>query len=295
MYKVGWVAVFPPPTKLPLPFEMLKARLAERGYVEGKNVTFEERWANADYSKIPQFVAELERSGVDVIFAPGSRNARMTQELAKKTPIVFLSCDPFDHVSSLARQGGNVTGATCMTSEMTGKRLELLKEAVPTVSRVVFFAELEDSPSGLKRADEAAPQLGMTLWPIGFKSRADVRKALDAARKERPDALFVYPDPIAIMESEQIAQYALKHRLPSMYAYRYLVDAGGLMSYGANDPDMFKLAADQIAKILDGVAAKDLPVLQAQRFELVINLKTAKALGLTIPPSLLLRADHVIQ
>jgi putative ABC transport system substrate-binding protein len=189
IYKVGWVTIFPPPTKLPLAFEMMKTRLAERGYVEGKNVTFEARWANADYSKIPQFVAELERSGVDVLSAPGSRNARMTQELAKKTPVVFLSCDPFDHVSRLARQGGNVTGATCMTSEMTGKRLELLKEAIPTVSRVVFFAELEDSPSGLRRAHEAAPQLGMKLWPIGFKSRADMPRALEAAGKERSDAL----------------------------------------------------------------------------------------------------------
>jgi putative ABC transport system substrate-binding protein len=188
-----------------------------------------------------------------------------------------------------------VTGATCMTSEMTGKRLQLLKEAVPTASRVVFFAELEDSPSGLRRAQEAAPQLGMKLWTVGFKSRADMPRALSAAAKERPEALFVYPDPIAIMESEQIAQFALKHRLPSMYAYRYFVDAGGLMSYGANDPEMFKLAADQIAKILDGAGPSDVPVLQAQRFELVINLKTAKALGLTIPQSLLQRADEIIQ
>jgi putative ABC transport system substrate-binding protein len=294
-YRFGWVAVFPPPAELPPPFKALKARLAERGYVEGKNITFEGKWANGDYQRVPQLVAELERSGVDVIFTPGSKNARLVRELVKKTPIVAYTCDPYEFVVRLARQGGNVTGVTCMTSELTGKRLELLKEAVPTISRVVFFSEPEDSPSGLQRAQEAAPRLGVKLWPVGFHSKADIPRGLEEIAKERPDPLFVYPDPISIMESQRIAQFALKNRLPSMYAYRYFVDDGGLMSYGANDPDMFRLVADQTAKIFAGAAPGDLPVLQATRFELIINLKTAKALGLTIPPSLLARADHVIE
>jgi putative tryptophan/tyrosine transport system substrate-binding protein len=295
VYRFGWVAVFPPPAELPPPFKALKARLAEHGYVEGKNLTFEGKWANGDYERIPQLVAELERSGVDVIFAPGSKNARLVRELVKKTPVVAYTCDPFEFAVRLARQGGNVTGVTCMTSELTGKRLELLKEAVPTVSRVVFFSEPEDSPSGLQRAREAAPRLGVKLWTVGFHSIPDLPRSLEEVTKERPDALFVYPDPLSIMESQRIAQFALKHRLPSMYAYRYFVDAGGLMSYGANDPDMFRLVADQTAKIFDGASPGDVPVLQATRFELVINLKTAKALGLTIPQSLLARADHVIE
>jgi putative ABC transport system substrate-binding protein len=182
-----------------------------------------------------------------------------------------------------------------MTSELTGKRLQLLKEAVPTASRIVFLSEPEDSPSGLLRAQDAAPQLGIKLWTVGFKSRADMPRALDAVAKERPDALFVYPDPIAIMEGQRIADFALRQRLPTMYAYRSFVDVGGLMSYGANDTDMFRLAADQAVKIFEGAAPGDVPVLQATRFELVINLKTAKAIGLTIPPSLLLRADQVIE
>jgi putative ABC transport system substrate-binding protein len=295
VYRFGWVAIFPPPTKLPPGFEALKARLGERGYVEGKNITFEGRWADGDYQRIPQLVAELERIGVDVIFTPGSKNARTIRELVKKTPIVSYTCDPFEFVDRLARQGGNVTGVTCMTSELTGKRLQLLKEAVPTASRIVFLSEPEDSPSGLLRAQDAAPQLGIKLWTVGFKSRADMPRALDAVAKERPDALFVYPDPIAIMEGQRIADFALRQRLPTMYAYRSFVDVGGLMSYGASDTDMFRLAADQAVKIFEGAAPGDVPVLQATRFELVINLKTAKAIGLTIPPSLLLRADQVIE
>jgi ABC-type uncharacterized transport system substrate-binding protein len=295
VYRLGFVAVHPQPTNLWPVFKGFKARLADRGYVEGQNLTFDMRWAGGDYSRIPQLVAELERNGVDVIFAVGSRTARITQELVKKTAVVVYSCDPFDHVTRLSRQGGNVTGVTCMTSELTGKRLELLKEAVPSASRVVFFSEPEDSPSGLKRAKDAAPQLGIKLWTVGFHSRSDIRHALEAAAKERPDALFVYPDPFAFMEAQQIANFALKHKLPTMYAFREFVDAGGLMSYGSNDAQMFLMAADQVARIFDGVAARDLPMLQSQRFELVINLKTAKALGLTIPPSVLGRADQVIE
>jgi putative ABC transport system substrate-binding protein len=164
-----------------------------------------------------------------------------------------------------------------------------------TVRRRGSNTEPEDSPSGLRRAQDAAPKLGIKLWTVGFKTRADIPGALETVAKERPDALFVYPDPLTIMEAQQIADFAIKQRLPTMYAYRSFVDAGGMMSYGARDPDMFKLAADQAAKIFKGAAAGDLPVLQATRFELVINLKTAKAVGVTIPPSLLQRADHIIE
>ena len=230
-----------------------------------------------------------------MILALGSRVARISQNVVRRAPLVVYTCDAFDHVARLAQQGGNVTGVTCMTSELSGKRLELLKEAVPRASRVVFLSEPEDSPSGLKRAQDAAPGLGIKLTTVGFKSRGELPRALEIVAKERPDALFVYPDPFTLMERERIAEFALKQRLPTMYAFREFVDAGGLMSYSANSLDMFRLLADQSARIFDGKAPGDVPMLQATRFELIINIKTAKALGLTIPPALLGRADHVIE
>jgi putative tryptophan/tyrosine transport system substrate-binding protein len=296
VYRLGWVSLFPAPTQPDFPeIRSLKARLAERGYVEGKNVTFELRWAGGDYQRVPELAAELERSGVDVIVALGSRVARISQNVVRRAPLVVYTCDPFDHVARLAQPGGNVTGVTCMTSELSGKRLEVLKEAVPTASRIVFLSEPEDSPSGLKRAQDAAPGLGIKLTTVGFKSRGELPRALEMVAKERPDALFVYPDPFTLMERERIAEFALRQRLPTMYAFREFVDAGGLMSYGANSLDMFRLLADQSARIFDGKAPGDVPMLQATRFELIINLKTAKALGLTIPPSLLGRADQIIE
>ena len=293
--RVGTVGVSAAPTGPADAWDKFKTQLAEHGFIEGKNIVFEQRWANADYRRMPELLADLERAGVDVIFAPGSKMARISQSLVKRTPLVVYSCDAFDHVSRLARQGGNVTGVTCMTSELTPKRLELLKEAVPSASRIVFLSEPEDSPSGLKRAVDAAPRLGITLTPVGFKAPADMPRALEMSAKERPDALFVYPDPIAFIESRRITTFALEHRLPTMFAFRDFVDVGGLISYGANNVDMFKQAADQAAKILNGTAPGDLPMLQATRFELVINQRTAKAVGLKIPTSLLVRADHVIE
>jgi putative tryptophan/tyrosine transport system substrate-binding protein len=295
VYRFGWVSLAPTPTQPYPTYEALKARLAEHGYIEGKNITFEPRWLSGNSDRAPEALAEMERSGVDLIFVPSTTMGRISQDVVKKTPLILYSCDPFDHVARLARHGRNVSGVTCMTSELTPKRLELLKEAVPAASRIVFLAEPEDSPSGLKRAQDAAPRLGIKLTPVGFKTRADVPRALDVVAKERPHALFVYPDAISLSARGEIADFALKHQLPTMYAFREFVDAGGLMSYGANSVDMFRLVADQSARVLNGAAPGDVPVIQATRFELVINLKTAKALGLTIPPSLLARADQIIE
>jgi putative ABC transport system substrate-binding protein len=182
-----------------------------------------------------------------------------------------------------------------MTTELSPKRLELLKEAVPKASRVVFLHDPEDAPAGLKLTQDAAPRLGISLQTVKFKDKADIANALDAVAKERPDALYIYPDPISNAARGQIAEFALRQRLPSVHAIREYVEAGGLMSYGASTPEMFRLMADQVAQILDGARPGDVPLTQATRFELVINLKTAKALGLTIPPSVLVRADQVIE
>jgi putative ABC transport system substrate-binding protein len=303
IYRVGWVHVASPPPPegrldqvgaLP-PLEVFRARLAERGYIEGKNVVIEERWAGGDYGRVSRLAAELVSGGIDVIFTSGTKTARIVQETVKSTPLVVYSCDPFEHVARLARQGGNATGVTCMTTELSPKRLELLKEAIPTVSRVVFFHDPEDAPTGLKLTQEAAPRLGVKLQTIKFRDRADIPNALDAVVRERPDALYIYPDPISNSERRQIAEFALRNRLPSIHVIREYVEAGGLMSYGASTPEMFRLMANQVSQILDGARPGDVPLVQATRFELVINLKTAKALGLTIPPSLLARADQVIE
>ncbi len=303
LYRVGWVHVAsaPPPGgnvahlgALP-PLHLFRARLTERGYVEGKNLVIEERWAGGDYHRVAHLAAELAGLPVDVIFTSGTKTARIVQEAVKSIPLVVYSCDPFEHVSRLARQGGNVTGVTCMTTELSPKRLELLKEALPKASRVVFLHDPEDAPAGLRLTQDAAPRLGIRLQTVQFKDRSDIANALDAVAKERPDALYIYPDPISNSARGQIAEFALRHRLPSMHAIREYVEAGGLMSYGANTPEMFRLMADQVARLLDGARPGDVPLTQATRFELVINLKTAKALGLVIPPSLLARADQVIE
>jgi putative ABC transport system substrate-binding protein len=171
----------------------------------------------------------------------------------------------------------------------------LLKEAVPGATRIIFLSDPDDAPSGLKLTQDAAPRLGITLTTTDVRHRNDLPQALNAVAKERPDALFAYPNPEFFAWRSEIADFALRNRIPTMHAFREFVDAGGLMSYGANIPQLFSMAADQVAKILQGANPSDLPVRQATRFELVINLKTAKALGITIPPSLLLRADEVIQ
>ena len=300
VYRLGWVTFNPAPPEGVLvpayePWEALKRRLAERGYVEGKNLVIERGSAERDYQRIPRVTAELVRGGADVIFTAGTKMARLVQEAVKGTPLVVYSCDPFEHVARLARQGGNVTGVTCMTTELSPKRLELLKETVPTAARIAFLYDPDDAPLGLKLTQDAAARLGIKLPIAAFKAVADMPGALDAIAKERPDAIFVYPDPISLQQRQQIAEFALKHRLPTMNAFREFVDAGGLMSYGANTVDMFVHAGDQIAQILDGMRPGDVPVRQATRFELVINMKTARALGLTIPPSVLRRADHVIE
>jgi ABC-type uncharacterized transport system substrate-binding protein len=169
----------------------------------------------------------MERSGVDLILAPSTTMGRIGQDVVKKTPLILYSCDPYEHVARLARHGRNVTGVTCMTSELTPKRLEFLKEAVPAASRIVFFAEPEDSPSGLKRAQDAAPRLGIKLTPVGFKTRADVPRALDVVAKERPQALFVYPDGISMSARGEIADFALKLQIDAIVLDLVLPDMDG--------------------------------------------------------------------
>jgi len=226
----------------------------------------------------------------------GTRAARIATQTVKTTPVVVYSCDPFLHVKNLARPGGNLTGVTCMTTEMMPKRLELLHEAIPTISRVMFLHDPEAAPNAFNLTQEVAPRLGMTMQAAHVTTAEELSSEL-AIAKERPEALLVYPDVVlsAYPGPQQLADFAIKAKLPTMHAFRFYVDAGGLMSYGATTSEIYTTAAEQIAKILNCARPSDLPLQQATRFELVINNRTAKALGLTIPPALLERADEVIE
>jgi len=294
--RVGWLEVCGPGPRRPH-FDIFRARLAEHGYVEGKNLIIEQRFADCRYDRMPGLAADLVRVPVDVLFTMGTRASRIVAGTVKTTPLVVYSCDPFEHVTRLARPGGNLTGVTCMTTELSPKRLELLKELVPKASRVMFLHDPAAAPNAFHLTQEAAPRLGIRLQAAPVGAAEELLPELTMIARERPDALFVYPDVVlsSFPRPQQLADFALKAHLPTMHAFRFFVDAGGLMSYGATQSEIYTMAAEQVAKVLDGARASELPLRQATRFELVINNRTAKALGITIPPSLLLRADEVIE
>jgi len=296
MARVGWLEVCGPGPRRPN-LDIFRARLAELGYVEGKNLILEQRFADCRYDRMPGLAAELVRLPVDVLFTMGTRASRIVARTVKTTPLVVYSCDPFEHVTHLARPDGNLTGVTCMTAELSPKRLELLKEAVPKASRVMYLHDPEAAPTALKLTQEAAPRLGVKLQLAPVGAAEELVPELTVIAKERPDALVVYPDVVlsSYPRPQQLADFASKAHLPTVHAFRFFVDAGGLMSYGATQSEIYAIAAEQVAKILGGARPGELPLQQATRFELVINNRTAKALGLTIPPSLLLRADEVIE
>ena len=267
--------------------------LAKQGYVVGKNLAIEFR--RGEYEQLPVLAKELEQLKVEVIWVIGTRAGRIVQGLVKRTPLVIYSCDPFEHVTRLSRPGGNVTGTTCMTTELSPKRLELLKELLPGARRVVFFGDPEDAPEGWRLTREAAPKLGIAIQMLPYKDRDSIPAALQQVAKIKPDAVFVYPDAILGPEAGKLAQFWIEHSLPSMNAFPSYAEAGGLMSYGAVTAEVNAMMGGQVAKILDGARPSDVPVQRATRFHLVINLKTAKALGITVPQSLLVRADRVIE
>src|SRR5437762_10619344 len=294
--RVGWLEVCGPGPRRPH-FDIFRARLAEHGYIEGKNLIIEQRFADCRYDRMPRLAADLVRVPVDVLFTMGTRASRIVAGAVKTIPLVVYSCDPFEHVTRLARPGGKLTGVTCMTTELSPKRLELLKEAVPKASRVMFLHDPEAAPNALKLTQEAAPRLGIRLQVAPVGAAEEQLPELTMIAKERADGLFVYPDVVLSYHPRprQLADFAIKAHLPTMHAFRFFVDAGGLMSYGATQSEIYTIAAEQVAKILEGVRPSELPLRQATRFELVINNRTAKAHGLTNPPSLLLRADEVIE
>jgi len=278
----------------------LEQRLAELGYVEGKNLLIDFRTAGGQLDRLPILAAELVGRGPDVIVAISTQAAIALKNTTRHIPIVLAAAgDPVGTgiVPSLARPGGNITGVSLLNAELSGKALQLLKEAVPAISRVAVFWNSENPLHGQVRTatEAAATALKVTLQLLDVRGPDDLSKAFDAVVRQRAEALLVFPDFVTLAHRKPIIAYAAKRRLPAMHPFREMVDDGGLMCYGPSLADSGRAATDYVDKILKGAAPGTLPIAQATRFELLINLKAAKALGLTLPPAVLARADEVRQ
>jgi putative tryptophan/tyrosine transport system substrate-binding protein len=274
--------------------------LRELGYVEGRNILIEYRWAEGKYERFPALIAELIGLKVDLIVTAGTPASLAVKKATMSIPLVMVAVgDPVATglVASLARPGGNITGLTSIAEELEGKRLELLREVVPKISHVAVFWNPANPvfKRALGELQAAAAILRIKVLSLGVRTKEEIEDAFAAIVRERPGALLVLADRLFLYHRARIMDFAAKHRLPGVHAYRELVESGGLMSYGPSYAGMHRRAAYYVDKILRGASPADLPVEQPTKFELVINLKTAKALGLTIPPSLLLRADQIIQ
>ncbi len=298
--RIGFLVFSSPSTNISARFEGFRQGLRELGYIDGKNIVIERRFAEEKRERLPQLAAELVRLKVEIIVTGGSTSTRAAKEATVTIPIVMGSdTDPVGSgfVASLARPGGNITGLSSLAPEISGKRLELLKEIVPKLSRVAVFGTSTQAGNAqsLKETELAARAFHVQLQYLDILDRKDIETAFREGRKGRADAVLTLPSPVLISLRTQVADLAAKSRLPAMYTASEFVDAGGLISYGPNYADLYRRAATYVDKILKGVKPADLPVEQPTKFELVINLKTAKALGLKIPQSILIRADQVIQ
>ena len=296
VWRIGLLGGIPEAGRWTPLFEALR----KLGYVEGQNLAIEMRSARGKAELFPEFAAELVRLKVDVIVAGDNPAIAAAQKATRTIPIVMvLAQDPvasgFAH--SLARPGGNLTGLTVQGTDLQGKTLQILKEAIPTVSRVaVLWVPTEHGREvQAKEAEAAARALGLHVQLVGIRRPAELDSAFAAMARDKVDAVRVQPSQITFAERVRIAELAVKHRIPSMGPVAWYVESGGLLGYGPKDSDRFERAGHYVAKILAGATPANLPIEQATTFELKINLKTAKALGLTIPPSLLLQADRVVE
>ena len=274
-------------------------RLRELGWIEGRNVAMEYRWAEGRMDRYADIAAELVRQKVDVIVTYSTSTVIALKRATPVIPIVFVSAtDPVGNglVESLARPGGNATGLSNQSADSVGKRLEILREVVPTLRRLAILCNV-GAPNAVLEMEEvqaAARGLGLEVAKMDIRRPDDITPAFEAI-KGRADALYVVMDPVVSTNRIQINTSAVSERLPTLYVFRELVEAGGLMSYGPNQSDQFRRAAELVDKILRGTKPSDIPVEQPTKFDFVINMKTAKALGLDLSPSLLARADEVIE
>lgn len=272
--------------------------LRDLGYVEGQNLFVEVRWAEGRFERMPEHAAELVRWKPDVLVATAPYGINAVRRATSTIPVVMIACDPAEAiVEHIARPSGHITGVTCMSSDITPKRLQLLKETIPNAVRVAVMFSAFD-PHKAEEAEQMqvpARTLGMTLVSFPVSSEAEIARAIAEASAKGANALFVLPDPLTIGHRARISELAIKYRLPSMYGFKEFVLAGGLISYGTMQDDLYRRAANHVNKILKGAKPADVPVEQATLFELFINKKTADAIGIKIPDTVLVRADKVIE
>jgi putative tryptophan/tyrosine transport system substrate-binding protein len=297
VYRIGLLATDPPPAPR---WEALLDGLRERGYSEGRNLVFERRFSEGHAERFPELAAELVRLRVDLILVATTPAALAAKHATQTIPIVMpATIDPVGAglVASLAQPGGNITGLSSVGPELSGKRLELLKEVVPGMTRVaVLWNGANPANAAVWQETQAAARaLGLQLHAQDVRGTQDLEGAFARTAQARPEALLVLGDSLIYMHEQHIVEFAAQHHLPSMFSRTESVMAGGLMSYASNLPDRYRRAAYYVDRILKGTRPADLPVEQPTKFELVINLKTAQALGITIPPTFLFLADEVIR
>jgi putative ABC transport system substrate-binding protein len=283
------------------PWEVFRQGLRELGYVDGRNVTIDWRWSEGRIDRFPALALEVVALKPDIIVAAGTPAGRAAKEATSVIPIVFFGAsfpDKTGLVQSLSRPGGNATGLSSVAAELAGKKLQLLKEIAPKISRVAVLwnpANAPVEPLGFQEWLTAAPAVGVNILSVEIRSANDFAGAFAALAPSRVHALIAHGNPINFRDRKLIADFALKNQLPSIFEHQLFVEAGGLISYAPSVSDMSRRVVTYVDKILKGAKSADLPVEQPTKFELVINSKTATALGLTIPQSVLLRADQVIQ
>ena len=293
--RIGMLRLGSPPDPL---VEAFRQGLRDLGYVEGQKISIEDRWAEGREDRLPALATELVRLQVDVIVASGN-DARVSKRATTTIPIVMpIAGDPIGDglIASLARPGGNVTGFAFQSEELPQKWVELLRETLPRMARVAVLSHVATGVGQVKVIEAAARSLGLRVLTLKVRRPDDLGTAFTEARKDRADALIILALPFFFAHRARLVELAAQHRLPTMYFQReFVVGSGGLMCYGPNLSDLFRRAATVVDRIPKGAKPADLPIEQPTKFELVINMKTAKALGLTIPPSVLARADEVIQ
>jgi putative ABC transport system substrate-binding protein len=297
--RIGYLQATPP-SAVSARTKAFQQGLRELGYVEGKNIVIEYRYAEGKLDRLSALAAELVRLKVDIIISGGALSTRAAKEATSTIPIVMgQDTDPVGNgfVANLARPGGNITGLATLASEISGKQLELLKEIVPRLSRVAVLgtSNRPGNAEAIRETELAAGAFKLQLQHLDVLGPKDIETAFRTASKGRADAVLVLGGPVILSHRTQIADLAAKNRLPAIYERAEFMDAGGLMSYGTSVTDLFRRAATYVDKILKGAKPADLPVEQPTKFEFIINLKTAKQIGLTIPPNVLARADRVIR